>query len=123
MTSMLKYISTNKQSIPDSYDHYDFCCQNKIPYILIHETGKKYWKVSFDIISMRESNNQDKIDCTESLIPLYEYYAKKSHLPKNRIIWSGGSRVLGFTVYKKDAIKIAELICDLIVLLNSLVKK
>ena len=111
-----KFVYKSKDS--GSYSHWDYCRDNKIPYVRIIKSGTKYWKIEFDMASVTMRERFVIISYADHIIPLYKLYAKYSSLPDNKYMYVGGGRNLIFTVHKKDAPDLAEKLFDLLLLLH-----
>ena len=88
--------------------------KNKIPRILIINSGIKYWVIDYDLLPINKLASFTTSDCQEYLEPLYNLYCKYAKLPSNKSSFGNFS----FKVYKDDAIDIAEKLFDLLVILS-----
>ncbi len=114
-----KFTYNNKKSDNVEYtSHWNFCHDNKIPFVCIRKSGTKYWEIEYDIASITMMERFRIINYTDHISPLYKLYAKYSNLPYNKYDYFSGGRSGTFKVHKKDAPKLAEKIYDLLLLLN-----
>ena len=113
--SFIKYVYWDKDT---DNKHWTYCCKNKIPCVSIIKAGTKYWKIEFDTASITQNERIVIVDYCDHVIPLYELYCVYSNLPSNKKSYAGGTRNLVFTVFKKDAVEIAEKLFDLLFLLS-----
>lgn len=112
--SLVKFIYAKNRTTDSSHEHWEYCCNNKIPRILIINSGTKYWVIDYDLLPVNKSASFTTSDCEEYLIPLYDLYCKYSKQPLNKSSFGNFS----FKVHKEDAPDIAEKLFDLLVLLS-----
>jgi len=110
-------VRSRKAPIGDD-PHWDYCCNRRIPHILITKSGTIYWKVAYDILPLTMFERFVVIDYTEHTIPFYDQYCSDFNFPLSKKAYSGSGGCLMFTVNKKDAIKFAENLYDLLVVLS-----
>lgn len=115
--SFVKFIYEDTKDTEVRNKHWDYCCANKIPRVVIIKSGTKYWKIDFDVFPVTKMERFVIINYAEHIMPLYELYIKYTNLPSSKISAAGGGRNLVFKVHKKDAPDIAEKLFDLLVLL------
>jgi hypothetical protein len=112
--SFVKFIYADTKDNDIRNKHWEYCCANKIPCIVVIKSGTKYWKIDFEVFSVTKMERFVIINYAEHIMPLYELYIKYTNLPSSKISAAGGGRNLVFTVYKKDAPEIAEKLFDLL---------
>lgn len=101
-------------------NHWDYCCENHIPFIQISNKGIKYSQISFDCWPLTTMKRFSVLNFGDHIIPLYELYAANSSLPKNHFSCSGGSSNLVMSVLKNDVEWIASQLFDLLVKLGKM---
>lgn len=117
-TSVAKFSLRAKKTPLGIDPHWDYCCNLRIPHILITKSGTKYWEVDYDILPLTMFERFVVIDYYEYTIPFYDQYCKDYDFPLNKRAYSGSGGCLMFAVFKKDAIIFAEKLYDLLVELS-----
>lgn len=93
---------------------WEYCCENKMPLITIHEKGWKYSYISFDVWPFAKYARFRVINYYEHILPLYQLYKKYSKLPDEKYSITGSGNSGGFIVLKKDVNEIIPKLYDLL---------
>lgn len=116
--SVIKFSLRPKNAPIGDDPHYDYCCNNRIPYVTIRKGGTKYWKVDYNILPLTMFERFVIIDYTDHTIPFYDKYCQDFHLPIDKKSYSGSGGCLMFTVFKEDSQEFADRLFDLLVVLS-----
>ena len=96
-------------------EHYEYCCNNNLPFVSVETSGKKYWKIVYDTFTIKKFERFYAIKYDDYIQPFYKDYCEKVKLPLNK---SSLFDNFSFIVYKEDAPDIAEKLFDLLILLS-----
>jgi hypothetical protein len=112
--TLVKFIYTDKKDTDIRNKHWDYCCVNKIPHIIVIKSSTKYWEIDYELLPINKLERFWVINVDEHIRPLYKLYSQYTKIPSNKSLFGNGS----FIVFKKDAPDIAEKLFDLLMLLS-----
>ena len=113
-----KFIYNHIDPIP-GYPHMDYCKKANLPYISITSKGTKYWKINYDLSTIRKFARFDKIDFADHIKPIHKVYLKRNNLP-DKFSLVGGGKYGTLVVLKSDAEALADLLFDLLIEIHNL---
>lgn len=113
-----KWDEYKKYSLVGNKDnHWEYCCINSIPHIIIYKSSGKYTSIDYDAWSITKNERFTMLDFTDHVKPLYQLYSDYNKLPQSKYRLVGGGRNGKITVHSEDVIQIAEKLFDFIMLL------
>ncbi len=101
-------------------NHWDYCCENYIPYIVIYKEGKEFCKLDFDTFPLTRNERFTIIVFGEHILPLYEFYGKYNNVPRKKYSYVGGGSCAVMTVFAKDAELLASQLFDFLMVLKKI---
>lgn len=102
-------IKRNNKVQPEHYT-WDYCVENKIPYIIVHPKIK-YSLVEYEIMTIDNGLTfENERILADFWVEYYDNYVTEAKLPNDKIKYIGGARNAQFNIRRDDEDKIISLI-------------
>lgn len=104
---------------PDQKSHWEYCREEKLPFVMIEPLNSQLARISFDELPAMPSRGAE-LDYLDLLQPLYDLYCQDNSFPFDQKESGGSERSGHFVVYAADAEALCRRLFDLLVIMTDI---
>ena len=117
--STLSFAVVNHRTSPETKLHYQDCCQQRKPYVVVIKSGTRYWKVDYDILPVVIGERFTVLPFSDLTSSFYDQFRRTHKYPADPKHRLGQLGVAPFMLRKEDAIEFAEELYGLLIQLSA----